>query len=102
MKIISIRQPWAHLIVNGSKNIENRSWSTKYRGPVLIHASKTVNRRACAELGLDSHELPTGGVVGIAELVNCVEDHSSRWFEGPMDSFCEFDARSPLPNGLVV
>lgn len=39
MKAISIRQPWAWLIVNGFKDIENRSWRTKYRGPVLIHAS---------------------------------------------------------------
>ncbi|WP_245839042.1 ASCH domain-containing protein [Yersinia kristensenii] len=39
MKALSIRQPWAWLIVNGYKDIENRTWNTKCRGPVLIHAS---------------------------------------------------------------
>jgi hypothetical protein len=39
MKVIVIRQPWAWLIVNGFKDIENRSWATRYRGPLLIQAS---------------------------------------------------------------
>jgi|ERR1700687_42153 len=39
MKMISIRQPWASLIVSGAKDVENRTWPTRYRGTVLIHAS---------------------------------------------------------------
>ena len=39
MKVIVIRQPWAWLIVNGFKDIENRSWATRYRGSLLIQAS---------------------------------------------------------------
>jgi len=39
MKVLSIRNPWAYLIAYGVKNIENRSWNTKYRGPLLIHSS---------------------------------------------------------------
>lgn len=39
MKIVSVKQPWASLIVRGVKDIENRSWSTIYRGPLLVHAS---------------------------------------------------------------
>ena len=46
MKILSIRQPWAHLITQGSKDIENRSWPTKYRGAFLVHASLTVDKKA--------------------------------------------------------
>jgi hypothetical protein len=42
MKILSVRQPWAALIVSGHKDIENRTWSTRYRGPVLIHASQAA------------------------------------------------------------
>jgi len=38
VKILSICQPWAHAIVFMTKRIENRSWSTPYRGPLLIHA----------------------------------------------------------------
>lgn len=40
MKAITIRQPWASLIAAGVKTIETRSWSTKYRGPLAIHAGK--------------------------------------------------------------
>ncbi len=40
MKALSLLQPWATLVVMGIKQIETRSWSTAYRGPLLIHASK--------------------------------------------------------------
>jgi hypothetical protein len=82
MKILSIRQPWAHLIVNGSKNIENRDWPTSYRGPVLIHASLNIDREGCVAHKIEPSKLPKGGVVGIAEVVDCVNKHSSRWFKG--------------------
>jgi hypothetical protein len=39
IKVIVVRQPWAWLIVQGFKDIENRSWNTRYRGPLLIQAS---------------------------------------------------------------
>ena len=39
MRIVSIKQPWATLIARGLKDVENRTWATRYRGPVLIHAS---------------------------------------------------------------
>lgn len=41
MKALSIRQPWAGLIVAGYKDVENRGWFTPYRGQLLIHASRT-------------------------------------------------------------
>ena len=44
MRALSIRQPWAWMIVHGGKNIENRSWNTKFRGRFLIHASATCTR----------------------------------------------------------
>jgi hypothetical protein len=83
MKILSIRQPWAHLIVYGSKNIENRTWPTKYRGPFLVHASLNVDRDACRMHGLDPAKLQTGGIVGMAGIKDCVAGHRSRWFRGP-------------------
>jgi len=43
MKALSVRQPWAWLIAHGLKPVENREWETHYRGPVLIHASKTFS-----------------------------------------------------------
>ncbi|NBF09766.1 ASCH domain-containing protein [Pseudomonas sp. Fl4BN1] len=44
MKALSIRQPWAWLIIHGGKDVENRSWHTKYRGRFLVHASKGMTR----------------------------------------------------------
>lgn len=40
MKALSLTQPWATLVATGQKTIETRSWSTRYRGPLLIHAAK--------------------------------------------------------------
>ena len=40
MKVLTIRQPWATLIVRGIKDVENRTWATSYRGPLLIHAAR--------------------------------------------------------------
>jgi len=42
VKVIVVRQPWAWLIVNGYKDIENRSWHTRYRGKLLIQASASL------------------------------------------------------------
>jgi len=41
MKALSIRQPWAWLICVGYKDVENRSWRTKFRGRIYVHAGKT-------------------------------------------------------------
>ena len=93
---LSIRQPWAWLIVNGFKDVENRSWPTNYRGPFLVHAGKVckpadydaamlfveaVAPKLVAQVP-DLGELPLGGVVGRAMLVDCVREYPSRWFTG--------------------
>ena len=85
MKTLSIRQPWAWLIVNGIKTVENRTWSTQYRGPLLIHASKTPDytpdeyrnfrRGILAEYKIEMPEtLPVGGIVGRVDLVACLTE----------------------------
>jgi len=67
MKAISVWQPWALLLVHGLKKIETRSWLTKYRGPLLIHA-------ALKELpGLGILNLPRGGIIGTVDLIDCQE-----------------------------
>jgi len=88
MKAISIRQPWAWLILHGGKDIENRTWATKYRGPVLIHAGKTIDQPAYhyvyGEYDIPPRdEIALGGFVGVATLVDCVSQHESCWWEGP-------------------
>lgn len=81
MKAITIKQPWATLIALGEKKFETRSWQTKHRGPIAIHASKSIDKDACddvwikgvlAERGITSYkELPTGVVLAKAELTEC-------------------------------
>ena len=88
---LSIRQPWAWLIVKGYKDIENRSWQTEFRGRFLIHASKTLDqagyewtRTRFSTIALpEISSLDTGGIIGSAELVDCVTSSTSPWFEGP-------------------
>ncbi len=72
MKALSFRQPWAELILQGRKTLDLRTYPTHYRGPLAIHASKTVEREACLEHGLEPDKLATGGIVGVAALVDVV------------------------------
>lgn len=84
IRCLSVRQPWASLIVNGTKTIENRSWRTHYRGPLLIHASRTVDRDACRVHGLDPESLPTGVIIGMVTVADCTppqEPCRSKWAE---------------------
>jgi len=93
MKALSIRQPWAHLIVHGGKDIENRTWITKLRGRFLVHASKGMTRQEhefvcsfCAQRGLTMppafEHLERGGIVGSVEIVDCVTTSQSPWYMG--------------------
>jgi hypothetical protein len=77
MRALSIKQPWAELILRGDKDVENRSWRTHHRGPLLIHASRTVDREAMRHHGLGS--LPTGGLVGLVDVIDCTKQRSSQW-----------------------
>jgi len=72
MKTLSIRQPWAELIIQGRKTLELRTWTVKYRGPLAIHASQTVERDACLAHGLDPDQVTAGAVIGVADLVEIV------------------------------
>jgi hypothetical protein len=69
MRVLSVRQPFAGLIISGKKKIEYRRWSTNYRGALLIHAGLA---KARGVKGSETEQFPKGGIVGIAELVDCV------------------------------
>lgn len=129
MRTLSIRQPWAWLILRPDltgaeraawlnspecKNIENREWATRNRGPVLIHAGKVMTRRYYEDVAVDVmnlfalklpafEDLERGGVVGVATITDCVEHSPSPWFQGPF-GFVLHDPR-PLPfhacNGML-
>lgn len=104
MRVLSILQPWAWLIANGHKDIENRSWTTPYRGPFLIHAGKRWGREQREDLSFVRARFPhievplsfeLGGIVGQATIVGCTDDSESPWFFGPYGF--EIADASPLP-----
>jgi hypothetical protein len=83
MKALSIRHPWVDLILAGSKTIEIRTWSTRYRGPVLLHASSAYGiseREASARLRLPPPRPERmGAILGLAELVDCRPVRREDW-----------------------
>lgn len=99
MKALSIRQPWAFAITHGYKPVENRTWPTRYRGPILVHAGvKEEKDDVDYVLGLIAQQTDTplyvirrryknhgacGGIVGRATLSDCVTHLDSIWFNGP-------------------
>lgn len=105
MLALSIRQPWASLIIGHGKDIENRGWSTRVRGRILVHAAKGCSRTelqdglhtASMTLGhrvvADLESIQRGGLIGTVEIVDCVTDSDSPWFYGPFG----FVLRNPQP-----
>lgn len=80
LKALSIRQPWCVRILEQGKDIENRSTRFKFRGPLLIHAGLTIDPVFSTH---DEHDAPQGGIVGIMDIVDCVSESDSPWFQGP-------------------
>ena len=119
MIALSIRQPWASLILKAGKGIENRDWPTKYRGRILVHAAKGMTRaehedaigfaveaikadprnagatkkQTLRELGFAFDDLERGGIIGSVEIVDCVSESASPWFVGRYG----FVLRDPQP-----
>lgn len=103
MRALSIRQPWASMIIDGSKTIENRCSRTYTRGWVLIHAAQTFDETAAPWLKQQSKkftapldlsalmtakviagrpDLPSGGIIGAMHIVDCVESSDSPFWRG--------------------
>lgn len=116
MKALSVRQPWAWAILHAGKAHENRTWTARYRGPLLIHASATMTEEDVADFtdaleadprlraavdaagGITVRQLRTmmGGLVGVVEVVDCVRESSSPWFFGPRAFVLENRRPAPL------
>lgn len=74
MKVLTIKQPWATLIMQKDKRFEFRSWKTSYRGNLLIHAGKTIDKEAMKRLKKYlPDEIPTGKILGKVKLIDCVK-----------------------------
>ena len=72
MKALTIRQPWAELILRGRKPFELRSWRTHYRGTLVIHAAAKIDAEDARHFGLNPSKLITGAFVGVAILSDMV------------------------------
>jgi len=66
MKALSLKQPWAELVLQGKKTIELRRWNTSFRGGFYIHASGNIDERQMKRHNFE--DLPRGVIVGRAEL----------------------------------
>lgn len=73
MKVLSIKEPWASLILTGYKKYEFRTWKTKYRGELYIHTSKTVDTKAMKHFKNLNLDYKLGCIIGKVELEDCVE-----------------------------
>ncbi len=98
-KALSIRQPWATMIIFLGKDCENRTWHTRFRGRFLVHASQSRSRSEWLDAirfardvcGISTElldqvcrfdQLPRGGIIGSVELVDSVDRSESRWYMG--------------------
>jgi ASCH domain len=106
MKALSIKQPWAQLIIIGAKDVENRSQRTSFRGRFAVH----VSLKPVSYEDLDIGAIPpglrepakrawecnafAGRVIGTVELVDCIRDSDSIW---AIDDHWHWVLRDPRP-----
>ena len=91
----SSRQPWVDLVLMGIKDVENKSSRTHFRGTILIHASATLAAREIVDKFVDQarklkilgkkeqYNPDVGAILGMVDVVDCVETSESPFFEGP-------------------
>ena len=72
MKVLTIKQPWASLIVDKYKRYEFRSWKTKYRGKILIHAGMSLEKDMVERFKDYNLEYELGAIIGEAEITDCI------------------------------
>lgn len=82
MRALTVRQPWAGAIFELGKDVENRSWTTPYRGPILIHSAGAMwgtNKTLTKPLNDQSLAWSIGSIIGVVELVDVVRGAASVW-----------------------
>ena len=72
MKVLTIKQPYASLIANGYKKYEFRSWKTKYRGELYIHAGKGLDKKRMDTVSDYNLEYPSGYIIAKVNLTDCI------------------------------
>jgi len=101
LKGLTLRQPWAWTVFNVGKDMENRQWPARVRGTIAIHAadeqpegvyqrSKAYIRKVLQSRGHfgvripAEDKLPMGAIIGLVDIVDCVTESNSPWWEGPV------------------
>ncbi len=72
MKVLTIKEPWASLIINGYKEYEFRSWKTNCRGKILIHAGLTLEKDTAIKFKDYNLDYGKGEIIGEAILTDCI------------------------------
>lgn len=72
MKVLTIREPWASLIVNGYKEYEFRSWKTNYRGKLLIHTGLRLEKEVIDRFEEYNLNYVLGAIIGEDILTDCI------------------------------
>ena len=106
MKALTIKEPWATLIIDGYKEYEFRSWKTNYRGKILIHAGKSLERGRAKKFKGYNLEYSCGEIIGEAELVDCIKvteefDEYLKEINAIFDRFSK-DGFISIPNETVA
>nr|WP_319268249.1 hypothetical protein [uncultured Draconibacterium sp.] len=92
LKALSVKQPWAWLIVNGYKDLENRKTLKHLKGTFLIHAGQAYDTEGRIFVGAEKakaigmpygSKIERGGIVGYVEFNGSVQESDSPWFAGP-------------------
>ncbi|WP_271215918.1 ASCH domain-containing protein [Streptosporangium carneum] len=99
IRALSVRQPWAELIISGRKTIELRTWTSDYRGQLWLHVGRREDFRLESEFGLKG--LFRGGFIGAVELIAIVPMDAQRW-ESWRERHCETGAYRPGLFGLIL
>jgi hypothetical protein len=110
MKTLTIKNPWALLIAAGIKDIENRTWRTKFRGRIYIHAGQSLACKSFGDLGslMTAEQIRGMGldylgvrdvllksafnksmIIGEVDIIDCVINHPSIWAEQMAYAVCQ-------------
>ncbi len=73
MKVITIKQPYATLIAEGIKKYEFRTWKTNYRGEILIHAGKSIDKKAMEQFRNYHFSYPTSCIIAKVTITDCIQ-----------------------------
>ena len=73
MKVLTIKEPWATLIIDGYKKYEFRSWKTNYRGKILIHAGKSCEKNNINKFKNYNLSFSNGEIIGEAYITDCIK-----------------------------